>query len=27
LLTVSSLGKQNLILEYPWLKNHDLEVN
>ena len=27
LLIVSSLDKQDLILEYPWLKNHDLEVN
>jgi len=27
LLTVSSLGKQNMILGYTWLKDHNLEVN
>jgi len=27
LLAVSSLGKQNMILGYTWLKNHNLEVN
>jgi len=27
LLVVSSLGKQNLILSYTWLKDHNLEVN
>ena len=27
LFMVSSLGKQDLILGYPWLKNHNLEVN
>jgi len=27
LLTVSSLGKQNLILGYLWLKDHNSEVN
>ena len=27
LLTISSLGRQNMILGYTWLKNHNLEVN
>jgi len=27
LLAVSSLGKQNMILGYTWLKDHNLEVN
>jgi len=27
LLTVSSLGRQNMILGYTWLKDHNLEVN
>jgi len=27
LLTVSSLGKQNMILGYTWLKDHNPEVN
>ena len=27
LLAVSSLGKQNLILDYSWLKDHSLEVD
>ena len=27
LLAVSSLGKQDLILEFLWLKDHNLEVN
>jgi len=27
LLAVSSLGKQNLILGYSWLKDHSLEVD
>ena len=27
LLAVSSLGRQNMILGYTWLKNHNLEVN
>jgi len=27
LLAVSSLGKQNMILSYTWLKDHNLEVN
>jgi len=27
LLAVSSLGRQNMILSYTWLKNHNLEVN
>jgi len=27
LLTVSSLGKQNMILSYTWLKDHNPEVN
>ena len=27
LLAVSSLGKQNLILGYTWLKDHNPEVN
>jgi len=27
LLVVSSLGKQNLILSYSWLKNHNPEVD
>jgi len=27
LFTVSSLGKQSMILSYTWLKDHNLEVN
>jgi len=27
LLAVSSLGKQNMILSYTWLKDHNPEVN
>ena len=27
LLTVSSLGRQNIILGYTWLKDHNSEVN
>jgi len=27
LLVVSSLGKQSMILDYTWLKDHNLEVN
>jgi len=27
LLTISSLGKQSMILGYTWLKDHNLEVN
>jgi len=27
LFAVSSLGKQNMILGYTWLKDHNLEVN
>ena len=27
LLAVSSLGRQNMILSYTWLKDHNLEVN
>ena len=27
LLTVSSLGKQSIILSYTWLKDHNPEVN
>jgi len=27
LLTISNLGKQNLILGYTWLKDHNPEVN
>jgi len=27
LLAVSSLGRQNMILGYTWLKDHNLEVN
>jgi len=27
LLTISSLGRQNMILGYTWLKNHNPEVN
>jgi len=27
LLAISSLGKQNMILSYIWLKDHNLEVN
>jgi len=27
LLTVSSLGRQNTILSYTWLKDHNPEVN
>jgi len=27
LLAVSSLGKQNMILSYTWLKDHNLEVD
>ena len=27
LLTVSSLGRQNMILGYTWLKDYNLEVN
>ena len=26
-LAVSSLGRQNMILSYTWLKNHNTEVN
>ena len=27
LLAISSLGRQNMILGYTWLKDHNLEVN
>jgi len=27
LLAISSLGKQNLIFSYTWLKNYNLEVD
>jgi len=27
LLTISNLGKQNMILGYTWLKDHNLEVD